>query len=122
VCAAKQTSLGVERSQSPRRRCSGKEVGSKSGLELSPLHLEVSRDDRPDPQGTSPSVAVSESEDIFGPNLAFAGSGSCSMWLQRPEPPNPRVPGTGFIHAGRIPCSTIQRPSGAARWGNRSPL
>jgi hypothetical protein len=73
VWAAEQTSLGVERSQSPRRRCAGKQIGSKSGLELSPLHREVSRDYWPDSQGTSPSMAISQSADILGPNLAFVG-------------------------------------------------
>jgi len=107
VCAAKQTSLGMERNQSPRRRRSGKQIGSQSRLELSPLHLEVSRDHRSNSQGTNPSMAISESEEIFGPILTLVGSDGCRQWLQQPEPPNPRVPCTGFLYASRIPRRPI---------------
>jgi hypothetical protein len=51
----------------------GTQTGGKPRLEFSTLHLDVSGDGRPDSQGAGPTLAISESEDMFGPDLTFAG-------------------------------------------------
>jgi len=87
-------SLGVERSQTLGGDARVNKLAASLGWS-SPLHLEVQRDYGLTPKAQARRWAISESEDIFGPNLA-------SRWLRwllsvvtATKPPETASSGTG---------------------------